>query len=112
MSLKIQVSKPFYSANIEDSFKRIISTPLGSRVQRPYFGSKIYLLVDKNMDDEWNLDFQKYLFECFYDENHIPWDDRLVPKKTRVVSVDATAGIVVASIEFENENIEFTVGGF
>ncbi len=102
----------YFTASEEESFKRIVTTPLGSRAVRPFFGSKIHELVDRTMDEEWKMLFSRYLLECFFDENHKPWDERLVPKKTRIISVDATAGVVFASIEFEDETVEFSMGGF
>ncbi len=109
MSLKVKTS--FKSSSSVDRFKRIITTPLGSRVVRPHFGSKLYLLIDKPMTQEWRMLFTKYTLEAFYDENHNPWDDEFIPKKVKILSVDATAGVVAASIEFEDETVEFNMGG-
>lgn len=112
MSLKVLNTNNYFTASEEESFNRIVTTPLGSRVVRPFFGSKIHELVDRTMDEEWKMLFQKYLFECFYDENHKPWDKRLVPKSTKILSVDATLGVVKCSIAFENKEVEINMGGF
>ena len=53
-----------YLTDIEKSIERILSTPLGSRVMEPTFGSELYLLIDKRLDDEWKLLFIKYVFEA------------------------------------------------
>ena len=64
------------------------------------------------MDRKWVLQFRSYLFECFFDENNNPWDERLVPKSLEVEKVDATAGTVVAKIVFESFTVQTAVGGF
>ena len=53
-----------YLSDIEQSITRILETPLGSRVMEPTFGSELYLLIDKKMDEMWNLLFIKYVFEA------------------------------------------------
>lgn len=111
MSLKVEVKTSFFSASEEESFNRIITTAKGSRVVRPFFGSLIHELIDKNMDEEWKMLFSKYLIECFYDENYNPWDMRLIPKRVKIVNIDATNGSVNASIDFDEE-ITISIGGF
>ena len=53
-----------YEINIADSINRILKTPLGSRVQRPEFGSLLYTLRDRNFDDEYKLKATKYTYEA------------------------------------------------
>lgn len=53
-----------YLTDIEKSIERILSTSLGSRVMEPTFGSELYLLIDRRLDDMWNLLFIKYVFEA------------------------------------------------
>lgn len=53
-----------YLTDIEKSIERILSTPLGSRVMEPTFGSELYLLIDRRVDDMWKLLFIKYVFEA------------------------------------------------
>ena len=53
-----------YLTDIEKSIERILSTPLGSRVMQPTFGSELYLLIDRRVDDMWKLLFAKYVFEA------------------------------------------------
>ncbi len=53
-----------YLTDIEKSITRILETPLGSRVMEPTFGSELYLLIDRKIDDIWNLLFIKYVFEA------------------------------------------------
>lgn len=53
-----------YLTDIEKSIERILTTPLGSRVMEPTFGSELYLLIDRRIDDMWKLLFIKYVFEA------------------------------------------------
>lgn len=110
MSLNISVKTSFFSASQEESFNRIITTAKGTRVVRPYFGSKLYLLIDRNINEEWKMLFNKYLLECFFDENYEPWDERLVPKSSKIISADDKT--VFAKLEFEDDSIEIQLGGF
>jgi len=112
MSLIVSVKKGFFTASQEESFDRILGTPLGSRVVRPYFGSKLYELIDKPMDEEWRLNFTQYTLEAFYNENYEPWDERLIPTGVSIVAIDATTGSVTAKIDFEAGSVEFDMGGF
>ncbi len=68
----------FYQASLEESLKRILETPLGSRVMLPEFGSKLYLLTDRRMDDNFKLDFYRYVAEAIE-----KWEKRV--KLERVV---------------------------
>ena len=112
MALNIELKKPFYSNSKEERFSRIISTPLGSRVHLPHFGSKVYTLVDKPMTQEWKMLLSKYLLECFFDENFEPWDDEFTPKGIKYLELDTINNSVSVKIEFEDEEIEFNMGGF
>jgi len=47
----------------EESIARILTTPLGSRVMNPEYGSRLFELVDKTADDEWMLLASDYTFE-------------------------------------------------
>lgn len=105
-------STKFFSASEEESFNRILSTNLASRVVRPHFGNKLYTLIDGNMDDEWKLKFKKFTLEAFYDENHAPWDKRLIPIGVNITKLDATKNEVYASIDFGKYSVETLMGGF
>ncbi|MDY0320422.1 MAG: hypothetical protein RBR23_01690 [Arcobacteraceae bacterium] len=112
MAIQVTLNSDFFSATEEESFMRIITTPKGSRVVRPYFGSNLHELVDNTMDEEWKMKLSKYVLECFFDENHNPWDKRLVPKSVKIIQVDATLNIVNVAVDFEDTEIEFNIGGF
>lgn len=108
----IKNTNKFYTVSEMDSFKRMIETPLNSRVIRPKFGSLLHDLIDMNMDDEFRMLLTSYLLSCFYDENNNPWDDRLKPSSVDLVNVDATTGVVLVRVNFEDSEIETNLGGF
>jgi len=89
----------------EKSFKRMIETPLGTRVYLPPFGSRIHELIDKEMNQKWVLLFQKYLYECFFDENWNPWDDRLIPDGINITSFDEKESAISCEIKFQDGTI-------
>lgn len=89
----------------EKSFKRIIETPLGTRVHLPTFGSRLHELIDKEMNQKWVLLFQKYIYECFFDENWKPWDDRLIPDGITVTNFDEKESAISCEIKFEDGTI-------
>lgn len=106
------VANKVFDSSIDESFARITTTPLTSRTLRDKFGSKMHELIDKTMNEEWRLLFRKYLFECFFDDNNNPWDERLNPKSVEIVEVDATIGSVVAIIHFKSFEVTTQMGGF
>jgi hypothetical protein len=70
---------------------RILETPLGSRVMLPHFGSNLFELVDKVVDEEYRIKFIAYTHEAFYDlENGKLWDKDLKPKQVIFNSVNNT----------------------
>lgn len=53
-----------YLSDIEESITRILSTPLGERVLEPDFGSNLYLLIDRRVDEKWKILCAKYVHEA------------------------------------------------
>ncbi len=82
-----------YLTDIEKSIERILSTPLGSRVMQPTFGSELYLLIDRRVDDMWKLLFAKYVFEAIE-----TWEKRV---KVQSVTPVILGESVKYSLEFE-----------
>lgn len=75
--------------SMQSRIKRILETPLGSRVMLPNFGSNLFELVDKVIDEEYKIRFIAYTHEAFYDlENGKLWDKDLEPKQVLFNSVD------------------------
>ena len=88
--------------SLQERFERLTLTPLGSRVMLPHFGSNIYKLIDKNIDNEWKLLMMKYLFDCFFDENKKLWDREFYPEKVKVDDIDLKNGSMSVEIKFRN----------
>lgn len=62
--------------------KRIVETPLGSRVMLPQFGSNLFELVDKTMDERYKLLYIAYVFEAFWNtDTGELWDKELEPER-------------------------------
>ncbi|AQW85486.1 phage baseplate assembly protein W [Campylobacter pinnipediorum subsp. caledonicus] len=68
-------------ASIEESIKDILLTPLGARVMLPEYGSKIYELVDKKVDDVFRADLACYVIEAVE-----KWEKRVKIDEVRLVS--------------------------
>ena len=48
----------------EESISRILSTMRQKRVMRPQYGSNLFMLVDKNIDSEWELNAIEYCVDA------------------------------------------------
>lgn len=55
-----------YLISIEDSIKDILLTPLGSRVMRPEYGSRLFELIDKRVDDEYKAKLTRFIIEAIH----------------------------------------------
>jgi len=53
-----------------EAIKRVLMTPLGSRVMRPNFGSRLFDLVDESMGSSFDIDVIHYVSEAI--ENNLP----------------------------------------
>lgn len=62
-------SKRYY-VTIQESIVRILTTRLGERVMRPEYGSELYKLRDRDVDDEFRLLATKYVYTAI--ENNEP----------------------------------------
>lgn len=52
------------SIDVGDSIVRIMTTPLGTRVMFPTYGSLLFELVDRPVDEEWVLDAIRYTYDA------------------------------------------------
>ncbi|WOE69091.1 GPW/gp25 family protein [Hydrogenimonas thermophila] len=81
----------------EESIKRILETPLGSRVMRPEYGSRLFELIDKSVDEEWVLNAISYTYEAI--EKNEP---KVKVKKVEVLTGDVTS----IKITYEENGVE------
>ncbi|TLP67085.1 phage baseplate protein [Parasedimentitalea maritima] len=79
-------------AHLRQSVRDILTTPIGTRVMRRDYGSRLYRLVDAPMNDATRLDMMAATYEALE-----TWEPRLTVDQ---VSVEMPApGGVVVSIE-------------
>lgn len=67
-----------YLVSIEESIKDILITPLGSRVMRPEYGSLLYTLIDRKIDDNFKVLLTRYTAEAIS-----KWEKRVKLKGVR-----------------------------
>jgi phage baseplate assembly protein W len=91
------VQKTKFYISITESIQNILSTPLGSRVMLPEFGSNLHLLIDKKVDDEWIIDFRRYVTDAI--EKNEP---RVILNKIDIRDIDAITGKVIFNLYFDN----------
>ncbi|MDE5602442.1 MAG: GPW/gp25 family protein [Helicobacter sp.] len=84
-----------HQVSLEESLKRILETPLGSRVMLPEFGSKLFLLVDRKLDESFKLDFYRYVAEAID-----RWEPRI--KLERVALEDVRDSKIFYTLHFTN----------
>jgi hypothetical protein len=53
-----------YIVSVAEEIVRLLTTPIGSRVMRPIYGSELYKLRDRENDGYWRLMAIKYTFEA------------------------------------------------
>lgn len=78
---KTQGKKMRYLVSVEESIKDILITPLGSRVMRPEYGSRLFELIDKKVDDEFRAKLALYVAEAIH-----RWESRAWVERVRLIS--------------------------
>ncbi|MCV3431388.1 GPW/gp25 family protein [Campylobacter lari] len=68
-----------YLTSIEESVKDILITPFGSRVMRPEYGSLLYTLIDRKIDDDFKIKLTRYTAEAIS-----KWEKRVKLKGVRL----------------------------
>ena len=71
-----------YLADIKESIKDILLTPLGSRVMLPEYGSRLFELIDRKVDDEFRADLACYVIEAVE-----KWDPRVKIDEVKLISL-------------------------
>lgn len=90
-------------STIAESIVRILKTPLGSRVMRPNYGSKLYELRDRKFDDKFKALATKYIFES------ISLNEPRVKVKNIDFKIDAVSGKISFLIYLINQNMMIEV---
>lgn len=72
-----------YLVSVEESIKDILQTPIGSRVMLPEYGSRLYELIDKRVDDEFRALLSWYVIEAVQ-----RWEKRVNIQEVKLISFD------------------------
>lgn len=83
---------------LKTAAERALLTPLGSRVMRPHFGSRLFELVDRTFDSGYMLDAVEYTTEAL---------ERSLGATLK--RVDVQKGAIVAGVAFGEEKTEVRV---
>jgi len=83
----------------EEAIKRVLITPLGSRVMRPEFGSRLFELVDRTFNTEYKLDAISYVYEAI--EKNL--------KNIKIKSVDVAKNVVSLRVEDSKGELDVSV---
>jgi Bacteriophage baseplate protein W len=75
--------------SIEESIRRILVTPLGSRVMMPEYGSRLFELIDRPVNDEWILDAVRFSSEAI--ETNEP---RCILQRVKVSTGDVSSFLI------------------
>lgn len=97
-------NKMKYLVDIENSIKDILQTPLGSRVMLPEYGSRLYELIDKKIDDEFRANLSWYVIEAVE-----KWEKRIKIDEVKLISLDGhklKIKLVLTSTEELSLNLE------
>ena len=70
-----------YLVSIEDSIKDILSTPIGARVMLPQYGSRLFELIDRRVNDEFHADLSYFVIEAVQ-----RWEKRVQIDEVKLVS--------------------------
>jgi phage baseplate assembly protein W len=79
-------------AHLRQSIQDILSTPVGTRVMRPDYGSRLADLIDRSLDDDLLIDFYVAIAEALK-----RWEPRI--ELRRVQAFQLTEGRVSITIE-------------
>lgn len=71
-----------YLASINESIKDILLTPLGSRVMLPEYGSRLFELIDRRIDDSFRADLAWYVIEAVQ-----KWEKRVKIDEVKLISL-------------------------
>ncbi len=71
-----------FGAHIEQSIADILTTPIGSRVMRLAYGSRLFELIDRPVNQMWKLEVYVAVAEALS-----RWEPRVDVKQVRITTV-------------------------
>ncbi len=92
-----------YLADIKQSIKDILLTPLGSRVMLPGYGSRLFELIDRRVDDEFRADLACYVIEAVE-----RWEKRVKIDEVRLISL-TDSGLKFKIVFTSGEDMEISL---
>ncbi len=98
VSFSLSVASDGFDVSISDSLKDIFTTRKGSVAMLPEFGSELYLLVDKRIDDEWLIDFRRYISDA------VTFEPRVNLEKIELIKADASTGSIEFTLHFSDNS--------
>lgn len=105
MEARKQEEAQMYLSDIETSIRRILTTPLGSRVLEPTFGSRLYELIDKRLNKKWQMLFVRYVYEAVD-----LWEPRVKLQKVQPKSMGEVVSIELEYLVIdENEIVKLEI---
>lgn len=89
------------SDHIRQSIVDILSTPVGTRVMRPEYGSRLFELVDRPISQGLLADIYAETFQAI-----LKWEPRIKPKSAK--AIEAGAGYIIIELVFRYTESEAT----
>jgi len=83
----------------QEAIRRVLLTPLGSRVMRPHFGSRLFELIDKPFNTEYRLDAISYTYEAI--ETNL--------KNIKIKAVEAAKNVISLRVEDSKGELDVAV---
>lgn len=77
-----------YLVGIEESIKDILLTPLGSRVMLPEYGSRLFELADRRVNDEFRADLAYFVIDAVS-----KWEKRVEINRVSLNGVGTNGGL-------------------
>ena len=71
-----------YLISVEDSIRDILSTTIGSRVMLPQYGSRLFELIDRRVNDEFRADLSYFVIEAVQ-----RWEKRVQIDEVKLISL-------------------------
>ena len=96
-----------YEISINDSIRRILLTPIGTRVMLPEFGSRLWELIDKEIDDEWIILAIEYTYEAIE-----KWEERVEITRVMIEAKERAKIVLYYKIEDAESMLEISLEEF
>lgn len=93
-------------AHLKQSVRDILTTPIGARVMRPEYGSKLFQLLDRPVSEALIIDLIAATAEALQ-----RWEPRLEVKRVRVESVKPGSAMLTIEGLYKPDGQDITLEG-